>query len=201
MATDNREIGRFILDGIPPAPRGIPQVEVTFDIDANGILSVGAKDKASGKAQTIRIEGSGGLNSSEIDRMVKEAEANASADADRRALIEKKNELDSLIYRVEKTLAENEGKLDEADKQAVSSALTEAKADLDSGDVAKLDAARQRVETQMHKIAEKLYKGEAGAAGSADASGADASSGGASDREKGSKGGDDVIDAEFTQEN
>ncbi len=197
MATDNREIGRFILDGIPPSPRGIPQVEVTFDIDANGILSVGAKDKASGKAQTIRIEGSGGLNSSEIDRMVKEAEANASADADRRALIEKKNELDSLIYRVEKTLAENEGKLDEADKQAVSSALTEAKADLDSGDVAKLDAARQRVETQMHKIAEKLYKGEAGAPGSADASGA----GEASNREKGSKGGDDVIDAEFTQEN
>ena len=194
MAADNREIGRFILDGIPPAPRGVPQIEVTFDIDANGILSAGAKDKASGKLQTIRIDGSGGLSSSEIDRMVKEAESNAGADADRRALIEKKNELDSLIYRVEKTQTENEGKLDEADKQAVASALTEAKADLESGDIAKLDAARQRVEAQMHKVAEKLYKGDAGApspdGGAASGSGA-----------PGSKGGDDVIDAEFTQEN
>jgi len=198
MAADNREIGRFILDGIPPAPRGVPQIEVTFDIDANGILSAAAKDKASGKVQTIRIEGSGGLSSAEIDRMVKEAESNAGADASRRALIEKKNELDSLIYRVEKTIAENEGKLDEADKQAVSSALTEAKADLESGDVAKLDAARQRVEAQMHKIAEKLYKGDAGAPGAdGGAAGGNGAPGGAS----GAKDGDDVIDAEFTQEN
>ncbi|MFO0687697.1 MAG: molecular chaperone DnaK [Myxococcota bacterium] len=196
MAADNREIGRFILDGIPPAPRGIPQIEVTFDIDANGILSVGAKDKASGKAQQIRIEGSGGLSSSEIDRMVKEAEANASADAQRRELIEKKNQLDSLIYQAEKTIKENEAKLDEADKQAVSSVLTEARAELESGDVAKLDAARQRVEAQMHKLAEKLYK-DAGAAGGADAGGAAGATGGAG----GKKGGDDVIDAEFTQEN
>jgi molecular chaperone DnaK len=192
MAADNREIGRFILDGIPPAPRGIPQVEVTFDIDANGILSVGAKDKASGKVQTIRIEGSGGLNSSEIDRMVKEAEANASADAQRRELIEKKNQLDSLIYQAEKTIKDNEAKLDEADKQAVSSALAEAKTDLESGDVAKLDAARQRVEAAMHKIAEKLYQSDAGAAPGA---------GGAAGGAQGGKGGDDVIDAEFTQEN
>ncbi len=201
MATDNREIGRFILDGIPPSARGIPQIEVTFDIDANGILSVGAKDKASGKVQTIRIEGSGGLNSSEIDRMVKEAESNASADANRRALIEKKNELDSLIYRVEKTIAENDAKLEEAEKQAVSSALAEAKADLESGDLAKLDAARQRVEAQMHKLAEKLYKGDAGAAGGADAGAAGGSSGGQAGGAGGAKGGDDVIDAEFTQEN
>ena len=205
MATDNREIGRFILDGIPTAPRGVPQIEVTFDIDANGILSVGAKDKASGKVQTIRIEGSGGLNSSEIDRMVKEAEANASADAERRALIEKKNQLDSLIYQAEKTVADNQAKLDEADKQAVSSALVEAKADLESGDVAKLDAARQRLEAQMHKLAEKLYKNEAG--GGADAGGgspngqSNGQSNGQPGGPGGAKGGDDVIDAEFTQEN
>ncbi|MCP4903933.1 MAG: molecular chaperone DnaK [bacterium] len=197
MAVDNREIGRFILDGIPPAPRGVPQIEVAFDIDANGILSVAASDKATGKEQTIRIEGSGGLDSSEIDRMVNEADANAGADAERREAIEKKNQLDSLIYQAEKTIEENGEKIEEADKTAIESALTDAKADLESGDVAKLDAARQRVETELHKIAEKLYKSEAaGAEGGmppdADNSGADA--GGATGAD------DDVIDAEFTQE-
>ena len=193
MAADNREIGRFILDGIPPAPRGIPQIEVTFDMDANGILSVSAVDKASGKEQSIRIEGSGGLDSSEIDRMVKDAEANASEDHKRRDAIEKKNQLDSLIYQAEKTVAENAGKLDEADKSAIESAVGDAKADLESGDAAKLDAARQRIETELHKVAEKLYKSEAaGAAGESPPAGGPESAGGASD--------DDVIDAEFTEE-
>ena len=194
MAADNREIGRFILDGLPPAPRGVPQIEVTFDIDANGILSVGASDKATGKEQSIRIEGSGGLDSSEIDRMVREAETNASADSARREGIEKRNQLDSLIYQAEKTIAENTEKLDDADKAALSSVLEEAKADLDSGDSAKLDAARQRVEAEMHKVAEKLYKTEAAAG---DAAGASSSAG--SGGEAGAD--DDVIDAEFTQEN
>jgi molecular chaperone DnaK len=194
MATDNREIGRFILDGIPPSPRGVPQVEVTFDMDANGILSVGAVDKASGKEQSIRIEGTGGLNTDEIDRMVKEAEANASADSERRDAIEKKNQLDSLIYQAEKTIAENAEKMDEADKTSLESALTEAKADLDSGDLAKLDASHQRVEAELHKIAEKLYKTEAaGPAGGASDQG---ESGESTDHVD-----DDVIDAEFTQEN
>jgi molecular chaperone DnaK len=193
MAADNREIGRFILDGIPPAPRGIPQIEVTFDMDANGILSVSAVDKASGKEQSIRIEGSGGLDSSEIDRMVKDAEANASEDHNRREAIEKKNQLDSLIYQAEKTVAENAEKLDDADKSAIGSAVSDAKADLESGDAAKLDAARQRIETELHKVAEKLYKSEAaGAAGEAPPSGGPEGSGGGSD--------DDVIDAEFTEE-
>ena len=194
MAADNREIGRFILDGIPPSPRGVPQVEVTFDMDANGILSVGAVDKASGKEQSIRIEGTGGLNTDEIDRMVKEAEANASSDAERRDAIEKKNQLDSLIYQAEKTIAENAEKMDEADKTSLESALTEAKADLDSGDLAKLDAAHQRVEAELHKIAEKLYKTEAAGP-----------TGGASDQGESGEStdhvDDDVIDAEFTQEN
>jgi len=195
MAADNREIGRFILDGIPPAPRGVPQVEVTFDIDANGILSVSATDKASGKEQSIRIEGSGGLSSDEIDRMVQDAEANASADQARREAIEKKNQLDSLVYQAEKTLSENADKLDEADKTAISSAIEDAKKDLESGDAAKLDAARQRVEGELHKVAEKLYKSEAGAAGAgpAGAPGAGGEAAGGSD--------EDVIDAEFTQEN
>ena len=193
MAADNREIGRFILDGIPPAPRGIPQIEVTFDMDANGILSVSAVDKASGKEQSIRIEGSGGLDSSEIDRRVKGAGANASEDHKRRDAIEKKNQLDSLIYQAEKTVAENAGKLDEADKSAIESAVGDAKADLESGDAAKLDAARQRIETELHKVAEKLYKSEAaGAAGESPPAGGPESAGGASD--------DDVIDAEFTEE-
>jgi molecular chaperone DnaK len=194
LAADNREIGRFILDGIPPSPRGVPQVEVTFDMDANGILSVGAIDKASGKEQSIRIEGSGGLNGDEIDRMVKDAEANASDDADRRDGIEKKNQLDSLIYQAEKTLAESAEKLDDADKASLESALADAKADLESGDAAKLDAAHQRVEAELHKIAEKLYKAE-----SASPEGDAASSGGSGDSSTPAE--DDVIDAEFTQEN
>jgi molecular chaperone DnaK len=190
MAADNREIGRFILDGIPPAPRGIPQVEVTFDIDANGILSVGANDKASGKEQSIRIEGAGGLDSSEIDRMVKDAESNASADKDRREAIEKKNQLDSLIYQADKMLNDNGEKIDAADKASLESVLAEAKADLESGDAAKLDAARQRVEAELHKVAEQLYKSEA-----ASPEGEPPPSGGAT----GGMADDDVIDAEFTE--
>lgn len=194
MALDNREIGRFILDGIPPSPRGVPQVEVTFDMDANGILSVGAIDKASGKEQTIRIEGSGGLDTGEIDRMVKEAQANASDDAARRDGIEKKNQLDSLIYQAEKTIADSADKMDDADKASLESLLTEAKVDLESGDAVKIDAAHQRVEAELHKIAEKLYKAEsAGPEGSAPPSGEAGGSAKHAD--------DDVIDAEFTQEN
>jgi molecular chaperone DnaK len=192
MATDNREIGRFILDGIPPSPRGVPQVEVTFDIDANGILSVGASDKATGKEQTIRIEGSGGLANDEIERMVKEAEANASEDKSRRDSIEKKNQLDSLIYQAEKTVSENDEKLDEADKTALNAAITSAKEDLEGGDPAQLDAARQRIEGELHKVAEKLYKSEAAGAEGAGGPPPGNGAGGADD---------DVIDAEFTQEN
>jgi molecular chaperone DnaK len=196
MATDNREIGRFILDGIPPSPRGTPQIEVTFDIDANGILAVGASDKATGKVQTIRIEGSGGLDTSEIDRMVSEAETNASADSERREGIEKKNQLDSLIYQAEKMIADNGEKLEEADKMALESLLVEAKVDLESGDAEKMAAAHQRVETELHKVAEKLYKSEsAGAEGGMPPNPQD--QGGAS---AGDSADDDVIDAEFTQE-
>ncbi len=192
MATDNRELGRFILDGIPAAPRGVPQIEVTFDIDANGILGVSAKDKASGKEQSIRIEGSGGLNSDEIDRMVSDAEAHAGEDRERREKIEKHNALDSMIYGAEKTLAENQEKVPEADRKELEEVLAAAKVDLESDDLAKLDAARQRVEQAMHKVAEHLYK-ETAADGAAAPDGADGAE--AAPEDDG-----DVIDAEYTEE-
>jgi molecular chaperone DnaK len=194
LARDNRTLGKFVLDGIPPAPRGVPQIEVTFDIDANGILAVHAKDKATSKEQSIKIEGSGGLSKSEIDRMISEAEAHAGEDRQRRELIDKRNELDSFIYQAGKTLAENSDKVSADDKKKLEDALAEARTKLESDDVAAIDAARQKVEQSMHSIAELLYKaqgaGDAGAGG-APPPGADA----------GAKSGDDVVDAEYTEEN
>jgi molecular chaperone DnaK len=194
MAKDNRELGRFILEGLPPAPRGVPQVEVTFDIDANGILSVSASDKATGREQNIRIEGAGALSNDEIDRMVNEAEANAGDDKARREAIEKKNNLDSMIYQAEKTLSENKDALDDSERTTLESALAEAKTDLASDDPEKIDAAHQRVESELHKVAEKLYQAQASQA-PGDDPGAEAGgdAGGAAQD-------DDVIDAEFTEE-
>ena len=196
MANDNRTLGKFILDGLPPAPRGMPQIEVAFDIDANGILSVSAKDNATGKEQSVRIEGSGGLDKSEIDRMVSDAETHAGEDQARREGIEKRNNLDSMIYQAEKTLAENEDKIEEADKEAVRSAIESARTDLQGEDVAALDAAQQRLEQSLHKIAEVLYQAQAAAQGAeAGAEGApgEPASGPAS-------AGEDVVDAEYTEE-
>ena len=192
MATGNRTIGRFILDGIPPAPRGVPQIEVTFDIDANGILSVNAKDTATSREQSIRIEGSGGLAQEEIDRMVREAEEHAGEDKQRREAIEKRNTLDSLVYQAEKTLSENEDKVPEEDKNAARSAIEDAKKELEKEDAAGLDAAQQRLEQALHKVAETLYKaGQAEAAGEPGASGPESSASG---------GDEDVVDAEYTEE-
>ena len=192
IAAANRELGRFILDGIPPAARGIPQIEVTFDIDANGILSASAKDKATAKEQSIRIEGSGGLDKSEIERMVGDAEAHASEDHARREQVEKHNQLDSMIYNTEKTLTDNGDKVAEADRTRVAAVLVEAKQDLESNDVARMEAARQRVEKEMHAVAEALYKAQAGGADAGTAPGAGPSAGEAKD--------DGVIDAEYTEE-
>jgi molecular chaperone DnaK len=195
MATDNRSLGQFILDGIPPAPRGVPQIEVTFDIDANGILSASAKDRASGKEQSIRIEGSGGLKKDEIDRMVRDADAHASEDKARRELIEKRNHLDSLIYNSEKTVLEQGEKLPADEKKNIEEILAAAKQDLTSEDVQRISAAQQRVETGMHKIAEILYKAQPDA-GAPGAAGGDAA--GAADA--GGKADGDVIDAEYTED-
>jgi molecular chaperone DnaK len=196
VSSGNRTLGRFILDGIPPAPRGLPQIEVSFDIDANGILSVSASDKATSKEQSIRIEGSGGLSKEEIDRMVGDAATHAEEDAAQKEKVEKHNALDSLIYQAEKMLTDNDAAISDADKASVRSVVDDAKKDLESGDLAKLDAARQRVEQELHKVAEALYKAQTaeGAAG-ADPSGAAGASPDAAVEDDG-----DVVDAEYTEE-
>jgi molecular chaperone DnaK len=192
VAAGNRTIGRFILDGIPPAPRGVPQIEVAFDIDANGILSVSAKDKATSKEQSIRIEGSGGLAQEEIDRMIREAEAHASEDHAQREKVEKRNGLDSMIYQGEKLLQENAEKISDADSGALKSAIEEAKKDLESDDQARFESGAQRVEQELHKLAEVLYKTQA-------AEGADAASEPGADS-AGTATDDDVVDAEYTEQ-
>jgi molecular chaperone DnaK len=191
MANDNRELGRFILDGIPTAPRGVPQIDVTFDIDANGILAASAKDNASGKEQSIRIEGSGGLSKNDVERMVGEAESHAAEDKDRREAIEKKNQLDSMIYQAEKQLAEHAEKLPAEEKGGLEAALAEAKQDLESDDATRIAAALGKVEQALHKVAEVLYK-------TADAGGAQP--GDAPPEAGGGNPDDDVIDAEYTEE-
>ncbi|MBW2715011.1 MAG: molecular chaperone DnaK [Deltaproteobacteria bacterium] len=192
IASGNRTIGRFILDGIPPAPRGVPQIEVAFDIDANGILSVSAKDQASGKEQSIRIEGSGGLATEEIDRMIREAEIHASEDQSQRELVEKRNALDSMIYQGEKLLQENAEKLSDAETGSLKSAIEEAKKDLESDDQARFDTGRQRVEQELHKLAEVLYKTQAAEGSGADPEPSADSADSAAD--------EDVVDAEYTEE-
>ena len=196
MAVGNRTLGKFILDGIPPSVRGVPQIEVSFDIDANGILSVHAADKASGKEQSIRIEGSGGLDKAEIDRMMQEAEAHAAEDHAAKEAIEKRNSLDSMIYQAEKMLEENADKLQDADTESVKTALEEAKKDLESEDLARIDVARQRVEQELHKVAEVLYKAQTPPGGDA---GATAGEPAASAAAAGDNDGE-VVDAEYSEE-
>ncbi len=193
MARDNKMIGNFRLDGIPPAPRGMPQIEVTFDIDANGILSVKAQDKATNKEHSITIEASSGLTENEIDRMVKEAEANAADDKQRREVIEKRNNLDNLVYQVEKTLGENGDKLSEDDKNNVSAALEKAKEAKDSDDPDTLQTAFDELTSASHKLAEIMYQQQGGdAAGAAPGAGPAPAGGDSSGGDN-----DDVIDAEY----
>jgi molecular chaperone DnaK len=162
MARDNRLIGNFRLDGLPPAPRGVPQVEVTFDIDANGILSVSARDKATGKEQSITIEASSGLSESEIDGLVNEAKAHEDEDKARRELIEQRNQLDSLIYQVEKSHGEHGDKLPAEEKSNVEAQLETAKGALDSDDLDTLKSAFESLTAASHKLAEVMYQAEQG---------------------------------------
>jgi molecular chaperone DnaK len=194
LARDNRTIGRFILDGIPPAPRGLPQIEVTFDIDANGILSVHAQDKATNREQSIRIEGSGGLANDEIERMIREADEHAGEDKARRESIEKHNTLDSLVYQAEKTISENEDKIPEDAKKDTRSAIEDAKKGLEGDDVATLDAAQHRLEQALHKVAEALYKAQPPEGGAAPGGDTNAPPAGARADDA------DVVDAEYTEE-
>ena len=197
MANQNRTLGKFQLTGIPPAPRGVPQIEVTFDIDANGILNVTAKDLATGKDQTIKITSSSGLSKEEVERMAKEAEAHSAEDKSRREQIESKNQLDSLVYSVEKMLRENGGKISGSERGDVENAIADAKKALESNDKASMDNARERLTQASHKLAEQMYRststqsrgsaGDGGAAGT----GAASSSGGQSKKDEG------VVDAEY----
>ncbi len=199
IASDNRTLGKFHLVGIPPAPRGMPQVEVTFDIDANGIVNVSAKDMGTGREQKITITASSGLSKDEIDKMMREAESHAGEDVKKREEIEARNRLDSLVYNIEKTFSENKEKLDGAVSSQVETALADAKKALEEGGVERMNDAFNNIQSASHKLAESLYQGTAGASDSgggeqANAAGASSgSTGGAS-----SAGGEDnVIDAEY----
>ncbi|MBL3657003.1 molecular chaperone DnaK [Fulvivirga sediminis] len=197
MAKDNRTIGRFHLDGIPPAPRGVPQIEVTFDIDANGIMNVSAKDKGTGKEQKIRIEASSGLTDEEIEKMKQEAQANADADKEAKEKINKVNAADSLIFQTEKQLKEYGEKLSEDNKGKINSALEELKKAHQSQDLAAIDTAMEGLNNAWEGAAQEMYAAtggqpgaDAGAAGGAGQPGADANAGGSDS---------DVSDVEFEE--
>ncbi len=163
MAADNKLLGNFDLSGIPAAPRGVPQIEVTFDIDANGIVAVQAKDKATGKETQIRIQASGGLSEADIERMVRDAEENAAADKVRREAVETRNHAEGLINQLEKTLKDGEGKVPPADKADAEAAIAEAHSALEGGDVAVVKAASDKLTQVAMKIGEAMYKAEAAA--------------------------------------
>jgi molecular chaperone DnaK len=188
MAADNKPLGQFDLAEIPPAPRGVPQIEVTFDIDANGIVSVSAKDKATGKEQQIRIQASGGLSEADIQAMVREAEANAEADKAKREQVEVRNGLEATVHTVEKSLADYGDKLAPADKGEAEAALAAAKSALEGTDKAALTAASERLTQASMKIGEAVYKAQQAepAPGAADATG-------------GAHAGEKVVDAEFEE--
>ncbi len=196
MAQDNRTLGKFHLDEIPPAPRGIPQIDVTFDIDANGIVHVSAKDKGTGKEQKITITGSSGLDEKEIDQMVKDAKEHEEEDKKAKESAEAKNQADSLVYQTEKTLKEHGDKLPDEDKQAIETALEEAKKAIEGGDADAIKASVEKLETASHKLAEEVYKQTAADAGAGQPGADGAAAGQPSDDGDGAQA-DDVVDAEF----
>ena len=192
MAADNKLLAQFDLVGIPPAPRGVPQIEVTFDIDANGIVNVSAKDKSSGKEQSIRIQASGGLSEADIQKMVKEAEAHAEEDKRRKELVEARNQADAAIYSAEKALKEAENKISADLKQQVEQAVAEVKQNLTSENVQSIRQATERLQQAASRIAEARTRAASQAAGG---SGGQAGSSG-----DGSGSADDnVVDAEFEE--
>jgi molecular chaperone DnaK len=164
MISDNKSLGRFVLDGIPPAPRGVPQIEVTFNIDANGILNVTAKDKGSGKEQSITISGSGNLDKTEVEKMAKEAEAHADEDKKKRELVEARNILDSAVYQAEKLKNDNSDKLSDDDKKTLDEAVTEAKKVVsdEKADKDALENAAKALNDKLMPIGSKMYE-QAGA--------------------------------------
>ena len=197
MAADNKLLGQFDLGGIPPAPRGMPQIEVTFDIDANGIVNVSAKDKATNKEQAIRIQASGGLSDADIDKMVKDAEANAEADKKKKELVEAKNQAEGLIHTTEKTLKENGDKISAADKTAIEDAVKALKTGVEAEDLAVIKEKTEALMQASLKLGEAMYKQQAEAAGAQSAAGTDA---GADAGASGQQNGDEkVVDADFEE--
>jgi molecular chaperone DnaK len=195
MAADNKSLGQFDLMGIPSAPRGIPQIEVTFDIDANGIVNVSAKDKATNKEQQIRIQASGGLSDAEIEKMVKDAEANAADDKKRKDAVEAKNQAESLIHSTQKTLKDAEGKVPEADKSAIEAAIADLKASIEAGDADDIQAKQTALMQLSMKMGEALYK----AGGPASPTGAADNDHDEEDEKVERDEMDDILDAEFTE--
>jgi molecular chaperone DnaK len=187
MAADNKMLGQFNLENIPPAPRGVPQIEVTFDIDANGIVSVGAKDKGTGKEQQITIQASGGLSDEDIDRMVQEAEENAEADKDRRELVETKNQAESLIHSTEKSLEEHSDKVDPTTVEAIELAIKNLQEQIETEDAGKIKGGIQNVTEAAMKLGEAIYKAQA-----------EKAEGGDDDEEEEARPVDeDIVDADF----
>jgi molecular chaperone DnaK len=197
MASGNKSLGEFNLEGIPPSPRGTPQIEVSFDIDANGILHVGAKDKGTGKENKITIKANSGLTEAEIQQMVKDAELNAAEDKKKLGLIQARNSADAMVHSVKKSLTEHGDKLDAGDKEKIEAALKDAEESLKSEDQADIEAKTEALMTASQKLGEKVYaesQAAAAAAGAAAGEGAPQSAG-ASDK----PADDNVVDAEFTE--
>jgi molecular chaperone DnaK len=201
LARDNRTLGRFQLVGIPPAPRGVPQIEVTFDIDANGIVNVSAKDLGTGKEQKITITASSGLSKEEVERMMKDAESHAEEDKKRREEIETRNRADQAVYAAEKMLQDMGDKLPSSDKAAVESAVEALKSAISGGDTAAMTSAMEQLTQAQHKAAEALYKntGGAGTPGAEGQPGA-GPQGSAGAGPSGAPEGGDVIDAEVVDD-
>src|SRR5450432_4155257 len=196
LAAQNRTLGKFHLTGIPPAPRGVPQIEVTFDIDANGILNVTAKDTATGKDQKITITSSSGLSKDEVERMAKEADSHSAEDKAKREEIESKNHLDSMVYSVEKMLREQGDKISGSERGDVENAIADAKKALESSDKSAMDKARETLTQASHKLAEQMYKASQTAPGATGGPTPDATANGhAPEGEK--KKDEGVIDAEY----
>ncbi|MFK7752532.1 MAG: Hsp70 family protein, partial [Sedimentitalea sp.] len=184
MASDNKILGQFNLESIPPAPRGLPQIEVTFDIDANGIVAVGAMDKGTGKEQKITIHASGGLSDDDIDKMVKDAEDNAEADKERRELIEAKNQAESLVHATEKSMEEHADKVDPTTIEAIELAIAALKDELETDNAEKIKSGIQNVTEAAMKLGEAIYKSSM-------------DEGDDGPKEADMAGDDDIVDADF----
>jgi molecular chaperone DnaK len=199
MSADNKTLGRFELVGIPPAPRGIPQIEVTFDIDANGIVHVSAKDLGTGKEQKIQITTSSGLSEEEIEKMVQEAEQHAETDKAKRDLIDQKNQGDNLVYQCEKTLKENEDKLSDDEKGAINEAIAELKTALEGEDLDSIKTGIEKLTQAFHKASETIYKATEGQEPDPNSQATGESSDEPQNQEDSSSKDDDVVDADFEE--